>query len=260
MALTLDDALTKGVQVHKSGNLKDAERIYAAILKSNPMHPDANHNYGVLALTLNNKKKALLFFEKAIEINPRIEEFWIGYIHTLREVKQFAKAKQVSNIAEKQGLKKKLFLSKLKNVQSLLTENNNIPNPTQKIINNLLGYYRDGHFVPCEEMSRNIIKEFPFNVIAWKVLGAILASTGRWSEAENINRRVVSLSPIDPEAYFNLGLNYQKLNNLKQAEENYRLSIELRPNHARSFSHLGIISRNLGKFDEAELFLKKAII
>ena len=98
MALTLDNALTKGVQVHKSGNLKDAERIYAAILKSNPMHPDANHNYGVLALTLNNTKKALLFFEKAIEINPRIEEFWIGYIHALREEKQFAKAKQVSNI------------------------------------------------------------------------------------------------------------------------------------------------------------------
>ena len=68
MALTLDDALTKGVQVHKSGNLKDAERIYAAILKSNPMHPDANHNYGVLALTLNNKKKALLFLKKQLRL------------------------------------------------------------------------------------------------------------------------------------------------------------------------------------------------
>ena len=61
MALTLDDALTKGVQVHKSGNLKDAERIYAAILKSNPMHPDANHNYGV---GINTKQHKDAYFSK----------------------------------------------------------------------------------------------------------------------------------------------------------------------------------------------------
>ena len=50
MELTVDQALRHGVEVHKEGKLQDAERIYRAILRAQPNHPDANHNLGVLAV------------------------------------------------------------------------------------------------------------------------------------------------------------------------------------------------------------------
>ena len=50
MELTLDQALQKGIEAHKAGKAKEADRYYTAILKANPKHPDANHNMGVLAV------------------------------------------------------------------------------------------------------------------------------------------------------------------------------------------------------------------
>ena len=43
MELTVDQALQQGVAAHKAGNLKEAEKLYRAIL-STQNHPDANHN------------------------------------------------------------------------------------------------------------------------------------------------------------------------------------------------------------------------
>ena len=52
MELTLDEALKKGVEAHAAGQIQEAERLYTAILQAQPKHPDANHNMGVLALSL----------------------------------------------------------------------------------------------------------------------------------------------------------------------------------------------------------------
>ena len=41
MELTIEQALQQGVTAHKEGNLQDAERLYRAVLKSQPTHPDA---------------------------------------------------------------------------------------------------------------------------------------------------------------------------------------------------------------------------
>ena len=52
MELTIEQALRQGIAAHKEGKIQEAERLYRAILKSQPTHPDANHNLGVLALSL----------------------------------------------------------------------------------------------------------------------------------------------------------------------------------------------------------------
>ena len=50
MELTIEDAFRKGIEAHQAGRLQDAERLYRAILQTQPQHPDANHNLGVLAV------------------------------------------------------------------------------------------------------------------------------------------------------------------------------------------------------------------
>jgi len=60
MKLTVDQTLRRAVKEHSEGNLVNAERLYRAILESYPQHPDANHNLGVLAVTLNKSADALL--------------------------------------------------------------------------------------------------------------------------------------------------------------------------------------------------------
>ena len=59
MELTIEQALQQGVTAHKEGKLEEAERIYRAILQTQPAHPDANHNPGVLAVSVNKAEAAL---------------------------------------------------------------------------------------------------------------------------------------------------------------------------------------------------------
>ena len=104
MELTIEQALQQGVAAHKEGKLQDAERLYRAILQSQPAHPDANHNLGVLAVSANKADAALPLFKTALEANPKIEQFWLSYIDALIKEKQFDNAKQVLEHAKKQGV------------------------------------------------------------------------------------------------------------------------------------------------------------
>ena len=103
MKLTIDQALRQGVAAHKSGKLQDAERLYRAILQSQPTHPDANHNLGVLAVSVDKAEAALPLFKKALEANPKIEQFWLSCIAALMKEEQFESARQTLERAKKQG-------------------------------------------------------------------------------------------------------------------------------------------------------------
>ena len=78
MEVTIEQALQQGVAAHKEGKLQDAERIYRAILQSQPAHPDANHNLGVLSVSVNKADAALPLTKLALKANPKIEQFWLS--------------------------------------------------------------------------------------------------------------------------------------------------------------------------------------
>ena len=80
MKLTIEQVLQQGVAAHKEGELQEAERLYRAILKSQPLHPRANHNLGVLAVSVNKIDAALPLFKTALEGNPKIEQLSLIHI------------------------------------------------------------------------------------------------------------------------------------------------------------------------------------
>ena len=83
MELTVEQALQQGIAAHNDGKLQEAEHIYRTILQSQPLHPDANHNLGVLAVSVNKADAALPLFKTALEANPKIEQFWLSFIDAL---------------------------------------------------------------------------------------------------------------------------------------------------------------------------------
>ena len=103
MELTIEQALKQGITAHKEGKLQEAERLYRAILKSQPAHPDANHNLGVLAVAANKAEAALPLFKIALKANAKVEQFWLSYIDALIKDRQFENAKQVIQQGKKYG-------------------------------------------------------------------------------------------------------------------------------------------------------------
>ena len=158
MELTIEQALQQGVTAHKEGKLEEAERFYRAILQSQPLHPDANHNLGLIAVSVNKAETALPLFKTALEANPKVEQFWLSYIDALIKEQQFENARQVLEQAKKQGVAEE----KLNNLEAQLapkiqTENVNSANPSQQQLNSLLEHYQNGRLNDAEKLAVSMI-------------------------------------------------------------------------------------------------------
>ena len=260
MELTVDQALQQGVTAHQEGKLEDAERLYRAILQSEPLHPDANHNLGVLAVSANKADAALPLFKTAIETNPKIDQFWLSYIYALIKDKQLDSAKQVLQQAKKQGVAgEQLNALEAQLAPQTQIENVSSASPSKKQLNRLLEFYQKGRFDDAEKLAVSITNEFPKHQFGWKVLGAVLKKTGRVSESLVAKRKTVRLASQDAEAHTNLGNTLKELGRLDEAEDSYTQAIAVKPDHAVAHYNLGVILKELGRLDEAEASYTQAI-
>ena len=260
MELTIEQALQQGIAAQKEGNLQEAERLYRAILQSQPHHSDANHNLGLIAVSVDNVAAALPLFKTAIEANPKKEEFWLSYIDALIKGENFDNAKKVLEHLKKRGLTGEKVDALEEQIPSLTTTANiNSATPSPELLSSLVEYYRNQQFSEAEKLAISITQEFPEHEFSWQILGAILIVTGRFSEAIKPNQMAVQLAPQDAAARSNLGNALKQLGRLEEAEASYIKAIALKPDFAEAHSNLGNTLKELGKLEEAEASCKQAI-
>jgi len=281
MELTLKQALQQGVAAHRDGKLEKAERLYRAILQSHPTHPDANHNLGVLAVSLNKTNLAIPLFETALEANPNIEQYWLSYIGALIKQQRFENASQVIERSKERGFdekklnslsamllqpsrqnedkldsksvhkkpsknKKKFEKGKIETSKKSLSGKK----PPPHILSRLEKLYEDGEYGDTEELALSLTSEFPNHPMAWKFLGAVLAVTGRKSEAINVNKTAVELSPRDATVHFNLGAMLDATGRLDQAVISFKRATTLVPDFSEAHKRLGKTLLKLGHHQE----------
>ena len=279
MELKIEQALQQGIAAHKEGNLQEAERLYRAILKSQPLHPDANHNLGIIAVSVGKAEAALLFFKIALDANPKIEQFWLSYIKALIEEKQFDTAKQLLKQAKNQGvveeklnilegriasLKSSIFSKKQQKLavnKNMKTRKKNLKvvNPPEEELNNLLQHYKNGRHSDAEKLALSITQEFPKHQFGWTVLGAVFRESGRLIESLVAFQKSLQLEQLNADAHYNLANVLQELGRLEEAEASYTKAIVLKSNYAKAHNNLSVVLKDLGRLEEAEASSKQAI-
>ena len=240
MEIMIEQILQQGIAAHKQGKLNEAERLYKVIIQSQPMHPDANHNLGLIAVSVNKADVALTLFKTALEANPKIKQFWLSYIDALIKEKQFDNAKQVLQQAKKRGVDEDRLNSLEIQITSKTQKTNTARlSPPKELLDSLLENYKNGRFNDAEKLAISITQDFPKHKYAWFVLGAVLRETGRDSEAVDANKVVVKLSPQDAATHNNLGVTLMELGRLKEAEASYNQAITLKPIYAEAHNNMG---------------------
>jgi tetratricopeptide (TPR) repeat protein len=278
MELTIEKALQKAIEAHKAGKLQDAESLYRAILQTQPKHPDANHNLGVLAVSVSKPSAALPLFKIALEANPSQGQFWISYVDALIKEKQFTDAKSVLEQGKKLGLagervdaldellltlsvKQDFVDEKAEELKKSSTHiySKVIDNPTQIEIDSLLENYHAGRHDQVLELAKNFTEKYSKHSFGWKVLGAVLKKSGKLQDSLIANQKALEISPSDAEAHNNLGNTLKELGKLEAAEASYKAAISLNPKFADAHSNLGNTLKELGKLEAAEISYRTAI-
>jgi len=260
MGLTIKQALQQGVAAQKEGKLQEAEHLYRAILQSQPKHPRANHNLGLIAVSVNQPAAAIPLFKLALEANPKVEQFWLSFIDALIKEKQLDKAKQVIEQAKTQAVDGE----RLSSLEALLSPKTQTPNsisvsPSEQKLRSLFEHYQAERYGDAEKLAISITQEFPEHQFGWKVLGIVLQLTGRVSESLTALQKSVLIQPQDTEAHINLGNTLKELGKFDEAEASYSHAIALKPDSAEAHYNLGVTLKELGRLEEAEASYTEAI-
>ena len=206
--LTIDQALQKGVEAHKAGQVQEADRLYTAILKAQPKHPDANHNMGVLAVGVGKVQEALPFFKTALEANPNTAQFWLSYIDALIKLDRLADAKAVLDQAKSKGAKGDGFdklEQRLEGVEPLKTTVSQNQDPPQDQLQPLINLYSQGQLQQALSETMQLLKQFPKSVTLYNIQGAANAGLGQLDAAVESYNKALAIKPDYAEAYNNMG-------------------------------------------------------
>ncbi len=117
--------------------------------------------------------------------------------------------------------------------------------------------YNSGAKLEAEHQARLLTEEYPASGTAWKVLGALLQSSGK--DAIHALQRAAELLPDDAEANNNLGVALHQCGNSKQGIEYLNRSISIDPNFAKAYFNLGNALQNSGDINEAVNCYRKGL-
>ena len=265
MDLTIEQALQQGIAAHKEGKLQDAERLYRAILQSQPAHPDANHNLGLVAASVNKTEAALPLFKTALESNPKIEQFWLSYINTLIKLNRLADARTVFDQAMGKGvngdgfdqLAQHLAEAGNSDVEPDLTSNTQ--DPSQDQFQLIADLFSQGQFQKVLDSASQLRQKFPNSALLYNIIGSANKGLGQLYTAVESYKKAILTKPDYAGAYFNMGNALKQQGSLEEAIEAYDKVLGIEPDWAGAHNNKGIVLSERGRFEEAIEAYKKAI-
>ena len=289
--LTIDQALQQGVEARKAGRFQEADRLYTAILKVQPKHPDANHNMGVLAVGVGQVQEALPFFKTALEANPATAQFWLSYIEALIKLDKLANAKAVLDQAKSKGAKGDGFdklAQQLKEADQEPPAAVGITAPVSIQQRNILDKLKldqalklakkkakVGSTQEAKHIYQDILTKFPKNKrardglkrLTGKFVGKApktqnppqdqlqalinLFSQGQLQQAQKQAETLVTQFPMSAILFNIQGAVLKGLGQLDLSVEAYKKALTIKPDYAEAYNNMGVTLKEQDKLVEA---------
>jgi protein O-GlcNAc transferase len=257
--LTINQVLQQAVDAHKAGRSQEAHHLYAAILKIQPKHPDANHNTGLLAVGVGKIELALPFFKAALEANPSIEQFWYSIIDALIKLDKLIDAKVLLNQAKRKGIKGAGFdqiAQKLDNANKVLSVK---PDCAEAYYNMGIEFLEQSKLEEAIEAYKKALSIKPNYAEAYNNMGIVLQEQSKLEEAIEAYNKALSIKPEYEDAYNNMGIVLQEQSKPEEAIDAYNKALAIRPDYAEAYNNMGIVFQEQSKPEEAIDAYNKAL-
>ena len=210
--------------------------LWADCLKKSPNKPRPLNGYGDALADAGNASEALMYYDKAIEINPH---FYLAY--------------------ENRG-NAKINLGDYKGAVADYEEALRIA-PYYSV-----GHYNLGNALALqgktEEATAHLkeaIRLQPDHDNAQYNLGLASMRKGNIDEAMSYFQMANRIDPFDPETILNMGVITAMRGNLDKAMDYFVKALQFKPDYAEAHANLGITLMQKGNLDEAVSHLREAI-
>ena len=259
MELKLDEALKKGIEAHKSGQVQEAGQLYTAILKIQPKHPTANHNMGLLTASSGKIQEALPFFETALEANSRRGQFWLSYIGALMKLGRSTDAKTLFDQAKKKGVKgpnSEAFNQLEKRFSELST---NPQSPPADQLQPIINLYSLGHVKQALSEAGKMLEEFPNAIVLYNIIGLSNSGLKQFDAAINAYKQALKINPDYAEGHNNMGIALKGNGALEASISSYKQALKIKPDYADAYYNMGNALQDNGDLEASIERYKQAL-
>ncbi len=232
----VQQTMQEAVALHQQGRLREAEKLYARVLKAAPNHFDALHLLGLTKAQAGQMGEAYRLMSAALKINPQAPDVWMNLANVLHVLKRDAEALDCLDraLALRPG-----------DVDAL--ENRG---------NALLALARPQDALAC---FNDVLPRNPRHGEALLGRGSALASLGRTDQAIADFDAALALMPGHPGALYNRGTALADLGRNDEALATYDRALAAAPNHAQAWNNRGRALQALNRHADAVASFDKAI-
>jgi tetratricopeptide (TPR) repeat protein len=233
--VAVDEALETARKHQRAGNLRQAEEVLRARLKSDPQDARAWHLLGDIAEDDGRGQEAIAAFRQVIGLQPNVAE---GHC-------------RLGNLLAGQGRKEEA-IGCLRRALELA------PDHIEAHINLGITLGRLGRVAEAVSVLEKAVRLRPDYARAHNNLCAAYLQNRQPQEALGSADRALQLQAQYPEAHYNRGNAQVALGRYDEAAACFRQALALRPNYAEAYLTLGSALTELDRPDEAVPFLQQA--
>jgi tetratricopeptide (TPR) repeat protein len=231
----LAQSFNEALALQRQGRLREAEKIYARVLKAAPDHFDALNLLGTVKAQQGQIGEAQRLFSAAVKINPNVAGAWANLGQALHAQKRNDEA-----------------LHCLDKARTLAPDDLNV---LHQHASTLLSLGRTEHALG---EFRDVLARAPRHGEARLNCGIACATLGRFDEAVADFDAALALAPAHPAVHYNRALALQALGRYAEAVAAHDRALAATPQHAGAWLHRGRALAALKRIDEALASYRKA--
>ena len=211
--------------------------------KTKEPNPEAYNNYLQGRYFFNKRtkedlEKAVTYFKKTVQIDPRFARAWVGLAttHTAQADRSYILAKEGYEKARTEAEKAHQL----------------DPNLAEGYV--AMGWIKrsyDWDWVGADAAYRHALELEPDNPNAIRGKAALSSTLGRFDEAIQLDEQAVKVDPLRLSAHNNMGLDCYYARQWQKAEAAYRKVLEMTPDYPGAHGSLGLVYLAQSKNDEA---------
>jgi len=232
----VQQSMLEAVALHQQGRLREAEKLYARVLKAAPDHFDAMHLLGLAKAQAGQMGEAYRLMSGALKLNPQAGDAWMNLANVLHTLKRDAEA--------------------LDCLDRALALRPGDVNALENRGNALLGLGRAQDALAC---FNNILAHNPRHGGALLGRGSAAASLGHADQALADFDAALAAMPGHPGALYNCGNALFDLGRYEEAIATFDRALAAAPNHTQAWNNRGRALQALNRHADAVASFAKAI-
>ena len=195
------------------------------MLQTEPRHVDANHNLGVVGVSVGKTNVAIPLFMTAISSNPKEAQYWISCLTALLNLQKRKQAIKLIEAAKTADLPTEV-------IEKLLTQLNECGESALSLaneINKLIDLHNKGFLEDVIKVGNKLPKKFKDNHVIQNITGAAYAGLEDTMSLLEYYRMAIATYPSYPDVYNNLANSLSYLKQTEMAQYFLKKALILKP-------------------------------